>query len=451
MAKQAKKLPVFNLGALGVNVVDSPIHTVDGELLQGQNAVVVPQDADLAIGKRPGLYKLTSVAGSGAVLNACNIPYPNVDPSQPQPEPGDSIPGDMLILEDTSGIQALYSSLNGTDWIDAGASGPENIDSLATAFPRPVPSRVMASVVRSYAVTPQTFPASALSILYWPGTGAWVDEGDLTVTAPIAYGGENYYPVGVLALTSDADYLYALVGWATTGGGSALIYTVESYAWLGGSCARVGTVFNCHLGASPLYWANDLVALGGYVYVVGWQDLTPADNRTFVFRAAVGDAAWADIGDFSGLSPADKGGFALCVAGPADLYVASNLTGAGTAALSKLSGGVWSVVYTAPTNYQYVVPVWADASQVLIVLSPQTLKRSTNAGGSWTDIYTFSTTDWVRLGRAIKWGVDNKLYFFRTKTIGGSDEVIQVDGATAGPVWTAYTGVRFLTVVGDRV
>lgn len=84
------KLPIYNLGILGVNRVLSPIHKQDGELLQGQNAIVLTAFGQKAIAKRPGMRRLTLSPGTGDVLNAINIPYP--PPAEPEGETPPNFP-----------------------------------------------------------------------------------------------------------------------------------------------------------------------------------------------------------------------------------------------------------------------------------------------------------------------------------------------------------------------
>ncbi len=57
------KLNVYNLGALGVNLVSGHIHMKDGELLQCQNAMASPVGAQVALVKRPGMDRKSSAGG----------------------------------------------------------------------------------------------------------------------------------------------------------------------------------------------------------------------------------------------------------------------------------------------------------------------------------------------------------------------------------------------------
>ena len=70
----ALKLNVYNLGSLGIDIVNSPIHVADGSLLDCQNAQMSPNDAELALKKRDGMVKINSVAAAGTLKAIVNIP-----------------------------------------------------------------------------------------------------------------------------------------------------------------------------------------------------------------------------------------------------------------------------------------------------------------------------------------------------------------------------------------
>lgn len=67
-------LLVYNLGSLGVDIVNSPLHVQDGALLNCQNAQISPNDAELALMKRDGMVKVNSVAAAGTLKAIINIP-----------------------------------------------------------------------------------------------------------------------------------------------------------------------------------------------------------------------------------------------------------------------------------------------------------------------------------------------------------------------------------------
>ena len=75
MAEELGKVNIFNLGEKGVVNAKDPIHVIDGELLQSQNAIANNPDEGLGgLEKRGGMAKLNTVAMSGAVLGLANVP-----------------------------------------------------------------------------------------------------------------------------------------------------------------------------------------------------------------------------------------------------------------------------------------------------------------------------------------------------------------------------------------
>lgn len=69
-----KILKAYNIGSLGIDVVNSPVHVADTALLNAQNAQVSPDDRELAIKKRDGMAKINSSAAAGTLKAIINIP-----------------------------------------------------------------------------------------------------------------------------------------------------------------------------------------------------------------------------------------------------------------------------------------------------------------------------------------------------------------------------------------
>lgn len=69
-----KVLKVYNIGSLGIDIVNSPIHVADTSLLECQNAQTSPDDAELGLRKRDGMVKINSIAASGTLKAVINIP-----------------------------------------------------------------------------------------------------------------------------------------------------------------------------------------------------------------------------------------------------------------------------------------------------------------------------------------------------------------------------------------
>ncbi len=68
-----KILKAYNIGSLGIDIVNSPIHVADTSLLNGQNAQTSTDDAELALKKRDGMAKINSIAASGSLKAIFNI------------------------------------------------------------------------------------------------------------------------------------------------------------------------------------------------------------------------------------------------------------------------------------------------------------------------------------------------------------------------------------------
>lgn len=68
-----KILKAYNIGSLGIDIVNSPIHVADTSLLSCQNGQTSTDDAELAIKKRDGMAKVNSVAAAGTLKAIINI------------------------------------------------------------------------------------------------------------------------------------------------------------------------------------------------------------------------------------------------------------------------------------------------------------------------------------------------------------------------------------------
>lgn len=88
------KVDVYNLGAEGVNVVDSPIHMPQGTLVLGQNVQKTLSSEGGGISKRAGQDLLIDI-GAGpvmAILNVALVPPPLLDPTTGvEVDPGDEM------------------------------------------------------------------------------------------------------------------------------------------------------------------------------------------------------------------------------------------------------------------------------------------------------------------------------------------------------------------------
>ncbi len=73
------KTDVYNVGELGIDVVESPVHVAEGALLDAQNAQLAPIELEGAIRKRDGMAKFNTVAAAGQINSGFNVSL--VDPA----------------------------------------------------------------------------------------------------------------------------------------------------------------------------------------------------------------------------------------------------------------------------------------------------------------------------------------------------------------------------------
>lgn len=70
------KLDLYNLGDLGVHLVETPVHSPDGSFTAAQNVAVSQDQGEHGIRKRHGMSKFNSVAMVGSVVSLTNVPFP---------------------------------------------------------------------------------------------------------------------------------------------------------------------------------------------------------------------------------------------------------------------------------------------------------------------------------------------------------------------------------------
>lgn len=69
-----KILKAYNIGSLGIDIVNSPLHVADTSLVNCQNGQTSPDDREMAMKKRDGMAKINSIAAAGRLLAILNIP-----------------------------------------------------------------------------------------------------------------------------------------------------------------------------------------------------------------------------------------------------------------------------------------------------------------------------------------------------------------------------------------
>lgn len=97
------KLNVYDLGSKGVNLVSSPIHLTDGEIVAGQNAEFYREQGRGALRKRPALRRVNTSVLAGTVGGIINVPLPG--------------PGDRRIYALSADAGSTkWQIYNGTAW-----------------------------------------------------------------------------------------------------------------------------------------------------------------------------------------------------------------------------------------------------------------------------------------------------------------------------------------------
>ena len=67
------KINLYNLGVIGVDIVSSPLHALDGAYSSAQNCVSSPEDTEESIRKRPGMTQFSTGALGASVIMVHNI------------------------------------------------------------------------------------------------------------------------------------------------------------------------------------------------------------------------------------------------------------------------------------------------------------------------------------------------------------------------------------------
>lgn len=121
------KLNLYNLGDLGVHLVETPVHSPDGSFTTAQNAAVSQNEGQHGIRKRLGMAKLNADALGGSVLAIANLPFQ--DPFEAL-----AITGTALYANtQTDGSTYHQRTTNGTTW--TAPSDPGRWDDETNAAP----------------------------------------------------------------------------------------------------------------------------------------------------------------------------------------------------------------------------------------------------------------------------------------------------------------------------
>jgi hypothetical protein len=155
----AGKINVFNLGALGVNLTDSPLHIADGAWRELANAEFNPDFSRGGVKKRGSLTRVNSVALSGTVQGLMNVPLPLNTVSY------------LLLALNGDETPTFKASTDGTTWTDVTAA------EMPRALQAPQPGGL------SFAANPSWRPANYKRAFYYGGDD-YIRYNDVGFTNP---------------------------------------------------------------------------------------------------------------------------------------------------------------------------------------------------------------------------------------------------------------------------
>lgn len=143
----AGKINVFNLGALGVNVTDSPLHIADGAWRSLANAEFNPDLSRGGVKKRGGHTRVNSAALSGAIRALANVPLPLNTVSY------------LLLALNADETPTFKASSDGSTWTDV----------TAAEMPRLLGNPLSINGGQAFATNPSWRPANYKQAFYYPG------------------------------------------------------------------------------------------------------------------------------------------------------------------------------------------------------------------------------------------------------------------------------------------
>lgn len=259
------KINIFNLGEKGVVVAKDPLHVVDGELMQSQNAIANNPDEGLGgLEKRGGMSKLNSSAMSGAVQSLVNVPL-----EDPVSGYGEWI----YAPHKGSGVQFFCSSAAYDYWVTNSPgllSGSDN----APGLPSPTGTRQYDSKLAA------AFPAAT----NYRGTSMARDTNRLFYAADDYVQGTDAPPIRCFTGTKDFEV------------------------------ARIPEWFNAGVRTQ----ANAIIrlmAFNGYIYLTTWDGGATPNFAGRVFRLDPNTGTLLQIGEAFGNQAGEKTGgmpFSMC-------------------------------------------------------------------------------------------------------------------------------------------
>ena len=425
------KLDLYDLGARGVVLNESPVHKQPGDLTKAQNVYHSKEEGMGGLRKRPGLTKVNAIAAAGSITGITNLPFPDTD-------------SDVVTLyasaarEDTDWGTTLWrTSTNGTTW--ANATTPSAAQDIVT------------QQTGDWNVTVATPIASLSGKIYYPGNDytvgttaptlhCWDGTTDFTVfKVPDhpSYAGTR--PRAIYGMVAANGMLYfSTLDRAQSGNAPNHAGRVFEYNPDNGSVQQIGTAFGPNSGEATGGWPYAMVWWLGRLWVTtnSYSGSAGDDGTVKWIRPGI-DTTWTSDVTFTDLL-----GLSMAVFNSA-LYVGcrSTLTaGTGQAVIRKrTAAGTWSTDDSGTANedghYSSLV-VFSSAlyaARVTVQAGGSEVIRKYD-GTSWTtdqNVWTLTATDRNVGGQLVS--AFSKLYYLARTTLGTADaEILQLSGGT----WT---------------
>lgn len=382
--KSNDSLSVWNLGELGVNVVDSPLHLVDGELTISQNAEPFDSEGEAGIRKRLGIGLFSSDNLGSAVLGITAVPLPD-----PFPPIG---PG-IAYLGGGTAPAARYSDDAATTWTDTTSPDPDASAVRMTEGRGFVSSAGVLYYVQNTPVEPNG------TVVSWRGPGhASSTLG--SVPASLTIGLQGYalidagnVPFGGVCGDIDTDTLFLLVEYQTHDNTPTAWVLYKWQIGVDSAFAQLGEGFFTEAGPVAGYIADARLNL--YGHPVFWQGRvwvavnSNSGSNPRIYSIAAGETTWTLDTTLAGTTAIGT----LYTDAAANFLWFTRQASPETLG-RRTTAGVYSTPYTSAAGK--LTPAYAvDDTLYLIEDRNPTVgwrvKLSTNGGGTWSTIYTDAT------------------------------------------------------------
>ena len=379
------KLNLFNLGALGVDLVKSPLHLPDGAWTSLQNAEFSHEGGQGGVKKRGSLTRINSSALAGAVQAIANVPLPLLTETL------------MMVAMNEGETESWKFTEDGASFTDIAA----------------------ASLQR--ALGPQTFTADISSAIN-PGF-IFMGQRALSYKQRFYFVGSNYV------------LWHPLIADPTTATAPVIV------VWDGTTqfeIIRIPTNPTATGGSKPI-WITDMAAINGFVYLCVFDHGGTAPShkgRVIALDPISGDLSIVGnyFGDDSG---ENTNGMPYCLASAFGyLWTGTlGLTGGSPGKIYRIQAGIdesWTLDHTIADSGGYLMSMLAfegnlyAAATGIVGLAAKVWKRAPD--GTWSADLTAGTTGVSYFGGLIAFNDELYVAYFR-------------DGAEAG-IWR-YNGTSW--------